>query len=344
MVGGLIASDPELTLRALAGRAVAREPVWLDAWQRADGAAASAISATLADEVSEPRVVTALAASMPADATLVVSSSMPVRDVETFWPVRDDGPRVLSNRGANGIDGVVSTAFGVAAGLARSGCRATGRRRPGARHRWADRRAAVGARRHPRRAQQRRRRHLRLPAGLDAVGPLRAARGHAHGARARRCRTNLRPDLRDRRGGVWIRRCALARHPEWPELDPRGEDRPSRERGGAPPGVERSAGRRSRPSRNAIRPRRPAAGAPGRNSRSAGARAGAGLELELELELDELDPIPPPVTSLLSSSAPRSSRRSSDRSTPSSWDSSRVSSIPDLPVVVRAGLPRRSPV
>ena len=116
MVGGLIASDPELTLRALAGRAIAREPVWLDAWQRADGAAASAISATLANEVSEPRVVTALAASLPADATLVVSSSMPVRDVETFWPVRDDGPRVLSNRGANGIDGVVSTAFGVAAG------------------------------------------------------------------------------------------------------------------------------------------------------------------------------------------------------------------------------------
>jgi 2-succinyl-5-enolpyruvyl-6-hydroxy-3-cyclohexene-1-carboxylate synthase len=49
------------------------------------------------------------------DTTLFVASSMPVRDVETFFPARDDPPRVLSNRGANGIDGTVSAAFGAAA-------------------------------------------------------------------------------------------------------------------------------------------------------------------------------------------------------------------------------------
>ena len=52
---------------------------------------------------------------LPEEATLFVASSMPVRDIETFWPVREDPPRVLCNRGANGIDGTVSSAFGAAA-------------------------------------------------------------------------------------------------------------------------------------------------------------------------------------------------------------------------------------
>jgi 2-succinyl-5-enolpyruvyl-6-hydroxy-3-cyclohexene-1-carboxylate synthase len=39
---------------------------------------------------------------------------MPIRDVETFWPVADDAPRGLANRGANGIDGFTSTVIGVA--------------------------------------------------------------------------------------------------------------------------------------------------------------------------------------------------------------------------------------
>ena len=40
---------------------------------------------------------------------------MPVRDVESFWPVRDAPPRVLAHRGANGIDGTLAAAFGAAA-------------------------------------------------------------------------------------------------------------------------------------------------------------------------------------------------------------------------------------
>ena len=40
---------------------------------------------------------------------------MPIRDVELHLPARVPLPRVLSNRGANGIDGTVSAAFGAAA-------------------------------------------------------------------------------------------------------------------------------------------------------------------------------------------------------------------------------------
>jgi 2-succinyl-5-enolpyruvyl-6-hydroxy-3-cyclohexene-1-carboxylate synthase len=109
-----LASDPRAEIEAAAGGSPA--PGWLASWTEPDRAAAAAIARVLADGgLSEPLVAAELGARLPAEATLVVASSMPIRDVETFFPARDDPPRVLSNRGANGIDGTVSTAFGVAA-------------------------------------------------------------------------------------------------------------------------------------------------------------------------------------------------------------------------------------
>jgi 2-succinyl-5-enolpyruvyl-6-hydroxy-3-cyclohexene-1-carboxylate synthase len=116
-VATLAAVDPRAALDALAARVTdKRDAAWLDRWRRADRAAATGIVRALAPAgLSEPRVAAELGATLPPDATVVVASSMPVRDVETFFPARPDPPRVLANRGANGIDGTVSTAFGVAA-------------------------------------------------------------------------------------------------------------------------------------------------------------------------------------------------------------------------------------
>ena len=117
-VGTSVGDDPRALAEALtaAARRRGRDADWLDAWRRADRAAAGAIAGALAAHpLSEPRVAAELGVRLPRAATLFVASSMPVRDVETFFPVRDEPPRVLANRGANGIDGTVSTAFGVAA-------------------------------------------------------------------------------------------------------------------------------------------------------------------------------------------------------------------------------------
>jgi 2-succinyl-5-enolpyruvyl-6-hydroxy-3-cyclohexene-1-carboxylate synthase len=96
-------------------RVAPADPAWLGRWRAADAAAARAVAAALGDALSEPRVAAELGATLGADEILWVASSMPVRDVETFFPARDHPPRVLSNRGANGIDGTPSSAFGAAA-------------------------------------------------------------------------------------------------------------------------------------------------------------------------------------------------------------------------------------
>jgi 2-succinyl-5-enolpyruvyl-6-hydroxy-3-cyclohexene-1-carboxylate synthase len=107
--------DPAVALAAALPSDPIAEAGWLEGWREADEAAAEAIGSVLGDGLSDPAVAVALGA-LPAEATIFTASSMPVRDLETFWPVRDDPPRVLAHRGANGIDGTVASAFGAAAG------------------------------------------------------------------------------------------------------------------------------------------------------------------------------------------------------------------------------------
>jgi 2-succinyl-5-enolpyruvyl-6-hydroxy-3-cyclohexene-1-carboxylate synthase len=91
------------------------DPDWLASWRAADDAASAAIDEVLGVELSEPLVAARLPGWLGPESTLFVASSMPIRDIELFSPAHELAPRILSNRGANGIDGTVSTAFGAAA-------------------------------------------------------------------------------------------------------------------------------------------------------------------------------------------------------------------------------------
>lgn len=57
---------------------------------------------------------------LPDESDLITGSSMPIRDVDTFFAKTDRDIKIFSNRGTNGIDGVVSTAFGIQAARQRS--------------------------------------------------------------------------------------------------------------------------------------------------------------------------------------------------------------------------------
>lgn len=122
-LASVIAAEPGALCAAVARALEAadgdvRAPqAWAACWAQADAECAQVLVRALGrdPDLAEVAVARAVVGAVPAGGRLVVSSSMPIRDVEWYAPPRA-GLRVLANRGTNGIDGVVSTAIGVAVG------------------------------------------------------------------------------------------------------------------------------------------------------------------------------------------------------------------------------------
>ena len=111
----IVGSINELFMEMSRGADARSETEWISKWKQCEGSARTALDTTFAkqDQLTEPLCAVTVSEAVSVGSSVVVSSSMPVRDLEWFAPARD-GVRVFSNRGVNGIDGVVSTAVGIA--------------------------------------------------------------------------------------------------------------------------------------------------------------------------------------------------------------------------------------
>ncbi len=107
----------------LLGSELGGEPGWMDRWRRIDTAATDTLESYLSslDEPFEGAALAQVASRVPSGATLYMSSSMPVRDLDAFAHGDARVVTVLANRGANGIDGVISSALGAAATTSHDG-------------------------------------------------------------------------------------------------------------------------------------------------------------------------------------------------------------------------------
>lgn len=110
----LLSCDPQPLLEALppVDRSAWREQ-WISAGKRASAAMAATFVST---PLHEGHVVRALSSRLPPGGQVFIGSSMPIRAADSFWPLSRADQRFFANRGASGIDGLVSTGLGVATG------------------------------------------------------------------------------------------------------------------------------------------------------------------------------------------------------------------------------------
>ncbi|RTQ93373.1 2-succinyl-5-enolpyruvyl-6-hydroxy-3-cyclohexene-1-carboxylic-acid synthase [Lysinibacillus telephonicus] len=89
---------------------------YLNKWRNSEEVAVKHIKEYAEIESDEGAVVRYLLENLPNESDLFVSSSMPIRDIDTFLLPTSKDIQIFANRGANGIDGVMSTAIGFSQG------------------------------------------------------------------------------------------------------------------------------------------------------------------------------------------------------------------------------------
>jgi 2-succinyl-5-enolpyruvyl-6-hydroxy-3-cyclohexene-1-carboxylate synthase len=108
----VLACEPQPLLEALP---TIDRSAWREQWVSAGKRASAAIAATLVTTpVHEGHVVKALSSRLPDPGQVFIGSSMPIRAADSFWPRTRSQQRFYGNRGASGIDGLVSSGLGVA--------------------------------------------------------------------------------------------------------------------------------------------------------------------------------------------------------------------------------------
>lgn len=116
-VSEFIFSDPSSLCRELAAATPDHDPDtgWLNTWQDMNRIAKKHLLGDSEAAITEGEAVRALSEAIPECSTLYVGNSMAIRDVDTFFMTTPKAIEILANRGANGIDGMVSSGAGAAA-------------------------------------------------------------------------------------------------------------------------------------------------------------------------------------------------------------------------------------
>jgi 2-succinyl-5-enolpyruvyl-6-hydroxy-3-cyclohexene-1-carboxylate synthase len=107
---------PPLTKGGLGGVQTSDSNEYLQLWHKTETKVRQTIDQKMAaiNNIIEPKVSWLLSQTLPPATPIFIANSMPVRDVEFFWKPNNLQIKPFVNRGANGIDGTLSTALGVA--------------------------------------------------------------------------------------------------------------------------------------------------------------------------------------------------------------------------------------